>query len=79
VTQGLRITRVETEVLRMPPGKFFMDAIHRFGAESGGVVLRLIINANITGWDYISFGFESGGPRVVEEILQGMLKQALME
>jgi L-alanine-DL-glutamate epimerase-like enolase superfamily enzyme len=78
ITQGVRITGMETEVLRMPPGKFFMDAIHRFGAESGGVVLRLTTNANITGWGYISFGFESGGPKVVEDILQGMLKQALV-
>lgn len=78
VTDGIKITGMETEVLRMPPGKFFMDAIHRFGAENGGVVLRLTTNANITGWGYISFGFETGGPRVVEDILQGMLKQALI-
>ena len=78
ITQGLKITGMETEVLRMPPGKFFMDAIHRFGAEGGGVVLRLTTSANITGWGYISFGFETGGPRVVEDILQGMLKQALI-
>lgn len=78
ITQGLKITGMETEVLRMPPGRFFMDAIHRFGAENGGVVLRLTTNANITGWGYISFGFETGGPRVVEDILQGMLKQALI-
>ena len=78
VTEGLKITGMETEVLRMPPGKLFMDAIHRFGAENGGVVLRLTTNANITGWGYISFGFETGGPRVVEDILQGMLKQALI-
>jgi L-alanine-DL-glutamate epimerase-like enolase superfamily enzyme len=78
VTQGVKITGMETEVLRMPPGKFFMDAIHRFGAENGGVVLRLTTNANITGWGYISFGFETGGPKVVEDILQGMLKPALI-
>jgi L-alanine-DL-glutamate epimerase-like enolase superfamily enzyme len=78
VTDGIKIIGMETEVLRMPPGKFFMDAIHRFGAENGGVVLRLTTNANITGWGYISFGFETGGPRVVEDILQGMLKQALI-
>jgi L-alanine-DL-glutamate epimerase-like enolase superfamily enzyme len=78
VTHGLRITGMETEVLRMPPGKFFMDAIHRFGAESGGVVLRLTTSANITGWGYISFGAESGGPRIVEDILQAMLKPALI-
>jgi L-alanine-DL-glutamate epimerase-like enolase superfamily enzyme len=78
VTEGLKITAMETEVLRMPPGKPFMDAIHRFGAESGGVVLRLKTNANITGWAYISFGAEAGGPRVVEDILQGELKAALI-
>ena len=78
VTQGVKITGMETEVLRMPPGRFFMDAIHRFGAENGGVVLRLTTNANITGWGYISFGFEIGGPKVVEDILQGMLKPALI-
>jgi len=78
VTGGIRITGMETEVLRMPPGRYFMDAIHRFGDESGGVVLRLTTNVNITGWGYISFGAEAGGPRVVEAILQGMLKQALI-
>jgi L-alanine-DL-glutamate epimerase-like enolase superfamily enzyme len=78
ITSGLKITAMETDVLRMPPGKPFMDAIHRFGAESGGVVLRLKTNANITGWAYVSFGAEIGGPRVVEAILQGELKPVLI-
>ena len=78
VTEGLKITDMETEVLRMPPGKPFMDAIHRFGAENGGVVLRLKTNSNIVGWGYISFGAEPGGPKVVEDILQRMLKPALI-
>jgi len=78
VTEGLKITDMETEVLRMPPGKPFMDAIHRFGAEGGGVVLRLKTNSNIVGWGYISFGAEPGGPKVAEEILQRMLKPALI-
>jgi L-alanine-DL-glutamate epimerase-like enolase superfamily enzyme len=78
VTEGLKITAMETEVLRMPPGKPFMDAIHRFGAENGGVVLRLKTNSNITGWAYISFGSELGGPRVIETILQQELKPALI-
>ncbi|MEO8735650.1 MAG: mandelate racemase/muconate lactonizing enzyme family protein [Edaphobacter sp.] len=78
VTGGLKITAMETELLRMPAGRPFMDAIHRFGADSGGVVLRLKTNANITGWAYISFGYEAGGPRVVEDILQGELKPVLI-
>jgi L-alanine-DL-glutamate epimerase-like enolase superfamily enzyme len=78
ITEGLKITGMETESLRMPPGKAFMDAIHRFGDENGGVVLRLKTNSNIVGWGYISFGAELGGPRVVEDILQGMLKPVLI-
>jgi L-alanine-DL-glutamate epimerase-like enolase superfamily enzyme len=78
VTEGIKITAMETDVLRMPPGKPFMDAIHRFGAESGGVVLRLKTNSNVTGWGYVSFGAEIGGPRVVEDIMQGMLKPVLI-
>jgi L-alanine-DL-glutamate epimerase-like enolase superfamily enzyme len=78
ITEGLKITSMETETLRMPPGKAFMDAIHRFGGENGGVVLRLKTNSNIVGWGYISFGAELGGPRVVEDILQGMLKPVLI-
>jgi hypothetical protein len=38
---GMRITGLETDLLRFPPGKPFADAIHNFGGESGGVVLRL--------------------------------------
>ena len=77
-TEGLKITAMETDVLRMPPGRPFMDAIHRFGSEGGGVVLRLKTNSNITGWGYISFGAEPDGPRVTEEILQGMLKPVIL-
>lgn len=78
VADSMKITGMETERLRMPPGRPFMDAIHRFGSENGAVVLRLTTNANITGWGYISFGSELGGPKVVEDILQGMLKDALI-
>jgi L-alanine-DL-glutamate epimerase-like enolase superfamily enzyme len=78
VTEGIKITSMETELLRMPPGKPFLDAIHRFGSEGGGVVLRLKTNSNITGWGYISFGAEIGGPGIVEGILQNLLKPALI-
>lgn len=78
VTEGLKITGLETDILRMPPGKPFMDAIHRFGSEGGGVVLRIKTNSNITGWGYISFGAELAGPRVADDILHGMLKPVLL-
>ncbi len=66
----LKITSLETDVLRFPPGRIFSDAIHDFGKEAGGVVLRLRTDAGITGWAYTSFGMIGGGPRVLESILQ---------
>ena len=46
----MKITGMETDVLRFPPGKIYYDAIHEFGAECGSVVLRLQTDAGITGW-----------------------------
>ena len=75
---AMRITELETELLRFPPGKPFADAIHRFGAESGGVVLRVLTDAGITGWAYCPFGTIAGGPRVVQTILEQEVKPVLM-
>jgi L-alanine-DL-glutamate epimerase-like enolase superfamily enzyme len=74
----LRITGMEVDVLRFPPGKPYSDAIHDFGADRGGVVLRLLTNAGITGWAYSSFGMIAGGPRVVATILAEELKPVLV-
>jgi L-alanine-DL-glutamate epimerase-like enolase superfamily enzyme len=73
----VKITGLETDVLRFPPGRPFADAIHDFGKESGGVVLRLRTDAGITGWAYSSFGMIGGGPRVLEAILQNEVKPVL--
>jgi len=75
---AMRITGLETDLLRFPPGKPFADAIHNFGAESGGVVLRLRTDAGITGWAYSSFGTVAGGPAVVQTILEREVKPVLM-
>src|SRR5512133_3565580 len=74
----IRITGLETDLLRFPPRKPYSDAIHDFGAESGGVALRLLTDAGITGWAYSSFGAIAGGPRVVEAILQHEIKPVLL-
>jgi L-alanine-DL-glutamate epimerase-like enolase superfamily enzyme len=74
----LRITGIETDVLRMPPGRKYFDAIHEFGTESGGVVLRIQTDAGITGWAYSSFGTISGGPRALEAILQNEIRPVLV-
>jgi len=78
VKGSLKITGLETDLLRFPPGKPFADAIHNFGTESGGVVLRLTTDAGITGWAYISFGMIAGGPRVVQTILEQEVRAVLV-
>jgi L-alanine-DL-glutamate epimerase-like enolase superfamily enzyme len=75
---SLRITAVETDLLRLPPGRVYFDAIHRFGVDRGGVVLRIRTDAGITGWAYSSFGMMPGGPRVVQAILEHEVKPVLL-
>lgn len=75
---SLKITGLETDLLRFPPGRPYSDAIHRFGPERGGVALRITTNAGITGWGYSSFGMIGGGPRVVQTILETEIKPAIV-
>lgn len=70
----MKITGLETDLLRFPPGRKTYDAIHDFGVASGGVVLRVETDAGITGWAYSSFGTIAGGPRVVQTILEHEVK-----
>jgi L-alanine-DL-glutamate epimerase-like enolase superfamily enzyme len=74
----IKITGLETDVLKRPPGTPYYDAIHRFGDDSGSVVLRLRTDAGITGWASSSFGMIGGGPKVVQAILEQEVKPALM-
>lgn len=74
----MKITALETDRLRMPPGRRYYDAIHEFGAGSGAVVLRLRTDAGITGWASSSFGTVEGGPRVLQTILEEEVKPLLL-
>ena len=74
----MKITGMETDVLRFPPGKTYYDAIHEFGAEGGAVVLRLQTDAGIIGWAESTFGTMTGAPEVLQTILQKELKPILM-
>jgi L-alanine-DL-glutamate epimerase-like enolase superfamily enzyme len=74
----LKITGLETDLLRFPPGRPYSDAIHRFGPERGGVALRITTNAGITGWGYSSFGMIGGGPKVVQTILETEIRPAVV-
>ena len=74
----MKISGVETDLLRLPPAEFTGDAIHDFGGASGGVVLRLQTDAGITGWGYSNFAAIEGGPRVVQTILEHEIKPLLL-
>ncbi|HZT33859.1 MAG TPA: mandelate racemase/muconate lactonizing enzyme family protein [Bryobacteraceae bacterium] len=73
----IRITGLETDLLRFPARHPYYDAIHTFGTEGGGVVLRVLTDAGITGWAYSSFGTIAGGPKVVQTILETEVKPVL--
>jgi L-alanine-DL-glutamate epimerase-like enolase superfamily enzyme len=74
----LKVTGLETDVLKRPPGTPTYDAIHKLGVESGSVVLRLKTDAGITGWASCSFGMIAGGPRVVQTILEQEVKPVIV-
>jgi L-alanine-DL-glutamate epimerase-like enolase superfamily enzyme len=78
LSKQLKITGLETDVLHIPPGKPFYDAIHEFGTEGSAVVLRLQTDAGITGWAHSSFGMVAGGAKVLQAILQEEVKPVLM-
>jgi L-alanine-DL-glutamate epimerase-like enolase superfamily enzyme len=68
--RALKITRVETDLLRFPPGRTYYDAIQQFGVDRGGVVVRIHTDAGVTGWAYSSFGRLAGGPETVRAIVE---------
>jgi L-alanine-DL-glutamate epimerase-like enolase superfamily enzyme len=74
----IKITGIETDLLRLPPTPYEGDAIHDFGEARGGVVLRVLTNAGITGWGYSTFGMIAGAPRVVQTILKHEIKPVLI-
>ena len=74
----IKITGIETDVLKRPSGSPYYDAIHAFGTGSGSVVLRIRTDAGITGWASSSFGMIAGGPRVVQTILEEEVKPVLI-
>jgi L-alanine-DL-glutamate epimerase-like enolase superfamily enzyme len=74
----IKITALETDLLKRPPSTPTYDAIHKLGVDSGSVVLRLRTDAGITGWASVSFGMIAGGPRVVQTILEHEVKPVIL-
>lgn len=74
----IRITGIETDLLKLPAKEPTYDAIHKLGVDSGLVVLRIKTDAGITGWASTNFGMIPGGPRVVQTILEHEVKPIIM-
>jgi L-alanine-DL-glutamate epimerase-like enolase superfamily enzyme len=74
LNKQIKITGIETDLLKMPPKEPNYDAIHKLGVDSGMVVLRIKTDAGITGWASTNFGMIAGGPRVVQTILEHEVK-----
>lgn len=66
----MKITGVETDLLRPPPGPPIYDALQTLDVDKGSVVLRIRTDAGITGWASSSFGNRGEGARVVQSILE---------
>jgi L-alanine-DL-glutamate epimerase-like enolase superfamily enzyme len=73
-----KITGIETDILRFPPGRIFYDAIHEFGSAHGGLAVRIHTNAGITGWGTSSFGMLPGGADAMRDIIQNAIKPILV-
>jgi L-alanine-DL-glutamate epimerase-like enolase superfamily enzyme len=74
----MRITGVETDLLKPPPGEPIYDALQTLNVNKGSVVLRIRTDAGITGWASSSFGNAGEGARVVQTILEYQVKPLIM-
>jgi L-alanine-DL-glutamate epimerase-like enolase superfamily enzyme len=75
----IKITGLETELREQRVGgRPTYDAIHKLGVEGGGVTVRLITDAGITGWASSSFGMIAGAPRVLQSILENEIKPVIL-
>jgi L-alanine-DL-glutamate epimerase-like enolase superfamily enzyme len=74
----LRITGLETDLLKPPPGAPFYDALQTLNVDKGSVVLRIHTGAGITGWASSWFGNLGEGARVVQTILEYEVKPVIV-
>jgi len=74
----IKITGVETDLLKPPPGAPIYDALQTLGVDTGSVVLRIRTDAGITGWATSSFGNLGAGARVVQAILEHEVKPVIL-
>jgi L-alanine-DL-glutamate epimerase-like enolase superfamily enzyme len=74
----LKITGVETDLLKPPAGEPFYDALQQLNVDKGAVVLRIHTDAGITGWANSWFGNRGEGSHVVQSILEYEVKPVIL-
>ncbi|MFB3924068.1 MAG: mandelate racemase/muconate lactonizing enzyme family protein [Terriglobia bacterium] len=74
----MKITGVETDLLKPPSGQPIYDALQTLDVDTGKVVLRIRTDAGITGWASSTFGNRGEGARVVQSILEYEVKPVIM-
>jgi len=74
----MKITGVETDLLKPPPGEPIYDALQTLNVDAGTVVLRIRTDAGITGWASSSFGNRGEGARVVQSIIEHEVKPVIV-
>jgi L-alanine-DL-glutamate epimerase-like enolase superfamily enzyme len=74
----MKITGLETDLLKPPPGPPIYDALQTLNVDKGQVVLRIRTDAGIMGWASSTFGNLGEGARVVQTILEYQVKPVIM-
>jgi len=74
----MKVTGIETIILRFPPAGIIRDAIHTFGGERGGLIVKVHAEDGTTGWGYIFFGMVGGAPAALKAIVDGILGPAIV-
>jgi L-alanine-DL-glutamate epimerase-like enolase superfamily enzyme len=74
----MKITGVEADLLKLPPGEPYYDALQTLNVDKGSVVLRIRTDAGVTGWASSSFGNRGEGARVVQSIIENEVKPVIL-
>jgi L-alanine-DL-glutamate epimerase-like enolase superfamily enzyme len=74
----MKITGVETDLLKPPPGEPIYDALQTLNVDTGTVVLRIRTDAGVTGWASSSFGNRGEGASVVQSMIENEVKPVVM-
>ena len=73
----MKITEVQTILLRFPEGPSFADAQHHFG-QRAGVVIRLHTDAGVTGYSYVGLGVTAHAAEAMQVLVQRQLAPVLI-